>query len=108
TSQTCASLAFLADGRLVSVILGRDQKLPIYAATVQIWDAASGRELLTVSGHARGVLGAAVSPDGRRLAAWIWRQNQPGQLEVWNLDKWRPGEENPPLLTLQPHGRGLS
>jgi WD40 repeat protein len=33
-----------------------------------VWDAASGRVLHTLAGHANDVNGVAFSPDGRRLA----------------------------------------
>ncbi len=39
--------------------------------TVRIWDAASGEELLTLSGHTKMVNNVAFSPDGRRLAAAV-------------------------------------
>jgi WD40 repeat protein len=37
--------------------------------TLKLWDAASGRELRTLSGHTNWVLSAAFSPDGRTLAS---------------------------------------
>ena len=33
-----------------------------------MWDATSGKELLTLTGHTSRVLGIAFSPDGTRLA----------------------------------------
>jgi WD40 repeat protein len=36
--------------------------------TARLWDAASGRELAVLRGHASGVAAVAFSPDGRRLA----------------------------------------
>jgi hypothetical protein len=36
--------------------------------TAKVWDAATGRELLTLSGHRGDVNSVAWSPDGRRLA----------------------------------------
>ena len=33
--------------------------------TARVWDAVSGRELLTLGGYAGGVYSAAFSPDGR-------------------------------------------
>ena len=36
--------------------------------TAKVWDAASGQELLTLSGHSGGVYSVAWSPDGKRLA----------------------------------------
>lgn len=36
--------------------------------TAKVWDAESGKELLTLCGHSYVVLGVAFSPDGKRLA----------------------------------------
>ena len=36
--------------------------------TVKVWDAAAGKELLTMSGHSKGVESVALSPDAKRLA----------------------------------------
>jgi WD40 repeat protein len=68
--------------------------------TVRIWDAASGRELLTLSGGESRVL--AFSPDGTRLAAAAKRYNareggDVGQVKVWDA---ATGKE---LLTLPGH-----
>jgi tetratricopeptide (TPR) repeat protein len=37
--------------------------------TVRVWDAASGKELLTLKGHTNNFTGVVFSPDGRRLAS---------------------------------------
>jgi WD40 repeat protein len=47
--------------------------------TVKVWDAASGKELLTFRGHSREVNSVAFSPDGRRLAG-IFDQT----IKVWD------------------------
>ena len=54
------TLAYSPDGRRIAV--GGD-------GTVTVWDAATGRELLTLRGHTGLVLGVAYSPDGRRIAS---------------------------------------
>jgi WD40 repeat protein len=48
--------------------------------TARLWDAASGKKLLTLEGHTDGVRSAAFSPDGTRVVtasdddtAKIWR-----------------------------------
>jgi WD40 repeat protein len=37
--------------------------------TVRLWEAASGRALTTLTGHAGGVYGVALSGDGRLVAS---------------------------------------
>jgi WD40 repeat protein len=37
--------------------------------SARVWDAASGKELLTLSSHTAPVLSVAFSPDGQRLAS---------------------------------------
>ncbi len=54
-------MAFSPDGqRLASA--GHDR-------TVKVWDAGTGQEIRTLTGHAGGVLSVAFSPDGQRLAS---------------------------------------
>ncbi|MGD0228098.1 MAG: hypothetical protein ABSF71_37825 [Terriglobia bacterium] len=37
--------------------------------TAKVWDAETGKELLTVGGHSRSVQSVAWGPDGKRLAS---------------------------------------
>jgi eukaryotic-like serine/threonine-protein kinase len=113
-NPTPHGLAFLADGRLASFMDGRllestgglfrnwdadGRQTAFRGGAVQIWDADSGRKLRTFE----GVPGrAAITRDGRRLAAFTGPQ-----LYVGDLDKWRPGAGQSTVLTLRPHGKLL-
>ncbi|RPJ24401.1 MAG: hypothetical protein EHM33_17965, partial [Chloroflexi bacterium] len=63
------------------------------AKTATIWDAATGHELLTLTGHTGGVNQVVFSPDGTRLAT----ASDDTTAKVWNA---RTGEE---LFTLTGH-----
>jgi tetratricopeptide (TPR) repeat protein len=54
-------VAFSPDGRRLASA-SNDQ-------TVRVWDAATGKELLTLKGHTGRVFSVSFSPDGRRLAS---------------------------------------
>ena len=63
--------------------------------TAKIWDAVSGKELLTLSGHKDWVLSVAFSPDGSRIAT----SSFDGTAIVWDAETGR--------LTLTGHSYGL-
>ena len=48
--------------------------------TLKIWDAATGTERPTLTGHTVAVIGCAVSPDG----AWIVSASRDGTLKIWD------------------------
>src|SRR5262245_59888416 len=59
-------VAFSADGRLIATT---DIPRSAGGGSVKVWDAETGRELLTLRGHAGAIMGVAFSPDGRRIAS---------------------------------------
>jgi WD40 repeat protein len=61
--------------------------------TLKLWDAASGKEILTLKGHTSWVFGVAFSPDGRHLASASWDRT----VKVWDA---ATGQD---LITLKGH-----
>jgi WD40 repeat protein len=68
-----------------------------YDTTVRLWDAATGKLLLTLFGHASHAVGIAFSADGSRLAS----ASEDGTVKVWEA---LTGRE---LLTLSGHTSGV-
>jgi WD40 repeat protein len=62
-----------------------------------VWDAETGRELLTLQGHTTDVSNVAFSPDGQRLAS-----AGGGELRVWDA---QTGQQ---LLVLKGWGQNLA
>jgi WD40 repeat protein len=50
-----------------------------YDQTMKVWDAASGQEALTLTGHTSGVSTMAFSPNGKRIVSGGFDQ----ALKVW-------------------------
>jgi WD40 repeat protein/serine/threonine protein kinase len=65
--------------------------------TARVWDAASGKELMTLSGHSGGIV-VAWSPDGRRLATGCGDK----AVRLWDA---ATGEE---MVVLRGHTGGIS
>jgi WD40 repeat protein len=61
-------LAFSADGKRIAAGTSGFLELPRSPHELRIWDAGSGKQLLTLRGHDEGVFSVAFSHDGRSLA----------------------------------------
>jgi WD40 repeat protein/serine/threonine protein kinase len=66
--------------------------------TIKIWDAASGQELRTLTGHTHEVWSVVFSPDGSRLASASYDRT----IKVWDTANGRE------LLKLKGHTKGLT
>src|SRR5262249_3735514 len=94
TNRTCGHLAFVGDGRLVSVLWGPGSNAD---TKTHLWDVANGRELAVFGGT------ETLSPDGRRLAAYAGGgPDKPAQVKVWDIDTWQPDRKGP-SVSLQSH-----
>jgi len=81
-SDIVYSVAFSGDGQRI-VTGSRDH-------ATKVWEAASGRELLTLKGHGREVTSVAFSPDGQRIVTGsfdetpkVWEAAGAGQVAAW-------------------------
>ena len=79
------SVAFSRDGR--RIVTGT------HGLTATVWDAASGKQQLTLTGHTEHIHAAVFSPDGRRIVTGSVDQTA----KLWDA---ATGEE---LLTLKGH-----
>jgi WD40 repeat protein len=105
------SVAFSPDGaRLAGGSSAASVSFGLDPGEVQVWDARTGQELLTLKGHTGWVTGVAFSPDGARLAGTSWD----GTVKVWDA---RTGQELPTLkghtelvssVTFSPDGARLA
>ena len=97
------AVAISPDGKRVAVAAVSTAEQP-----VKLWDAASGRELLTIRGHAGLINSIAFSADGTRLAT----SSRDGTVKLWDpatgQELMSIKEASPVLvLTFSPDGRRL-
>jgi WD40 repeat protein len=82
-------VALSPDGKLIAGG-GRDN-------AIKIWDAATGRELFTLTGHRKSIWDLAFSPDNKLLAS----ASQDADIKLWSV---AAGQE---LKTLTTHALGV-
>jgi eukaryotic-like serine/threonine-protein kinase len=81
----------------------RDERLVATGSDVRegwalVWDVASGREVLSLRGHSRPILGATFSRDGKRVVT----AGGDGLIKLWDADTGRE------VLTLSGHTRPVT
>jgi WD40 repeat protein len=72
-----------------------------YDATAKLWEAETGKELLTLTGHSNSITTVAWSPDGKRLAtgsldatAKVWDAQAGKELLTLTGSKNQPKSKN--------------
>jgi WD40 repeat protein len=83
-------VAFSPDGRLLAAASGD--------GSAQTWDAATGKAVLTLQGHTKGVTSLAFSPDSRTLTT----ASDDNTARIWNA---ATGKE---IFTLRGHSGGVT
>jgi WD40 repeat protein len=77
TLSEAGGLAISPDGQRLAAASGD--------AAVKVWEAASGRELITLKGHTKNVTSVAFSPDGERLVSGSIDQT----VKLWDVASGR-------------------
>jgi WD40 repeat protein len=107
--QGVVTIQFSPDGRWLAGSTLRQ--------TVKVWEAATGQEVLSLTGHSYDVYNVAFSPDGRRLASCSgkWNLDHSGEIKVWELPTGKElislaGQHAGPIwsLAFSPHGQLLA
>jgi WD40 repeat protein len=88
--QTGRAVASLPVAGTVTVAYcpdGRRLALTNLDKSVRVWELASAREALRLTGHTQEAYHAAFSPDGRFLTSGSgsWSGSRPGEVKVWDL-----------------------
>jgi WD40 repeat protein len=90
------SVAFSPDGTLLASVSGDGvadhewEEPPEPSYELKLWDAATGRELVSLSGDTGQMFAVAFSPDGKVLATGDWRdfafpEDGPGRVRLWDV-----------------------
>jgi WD40 repeat protein len=85
-------LTFTADGSVAALAYfgGYRPQTQTYAdGQIKLWDVATGKELATLRGHARGAGCLAFSPDGRLLVSvgTAVLPDAPGEVKLWDVTR---------------------
>ena len=56
--------------------------------TAKLWDAATGKEILSLPGHTQEVTSVSFSPDGRNVLT----SSRDGTAIIWLANDWRKAE----------------
>ena len=86
--------------RLTSVAFSPDAQRVVTGSqdqTAKVWDAGTGRELLTLEGHTGHLRGVAFSPDGQRVATGIAGAN--ATVKVWSAVPAPQMAASTPIIT---------
>jgi WD40 repeat protein/tRNA A-37 threonylcarbamoyl transferase component Bud32 len=86
-------LTFSPDGEWLASGGGPSKK----PGEVKLWDATTGKELLTLKGHTASVHRVVYRPDSRQLASASGEFGQPAEVKIWDAAS---GQE---LLSLKGH-----
>jgi hypothetical protein len=81
------------DGRTIVGATTSTKMVPgAYARTFRIWNIETGAELRSITDQSAWHGAAAISPDGRLLANWVWTgygRNLPPRIDLCELDSGR-------------------
>ena len=79
------------EGEIRSVALSPDGRLLAVGTrygTVRVWDVIKGKPLAVLKGHPGDVWAVAFSPDGKSLASGAGDWDRPGEVRLWDTQKW--------------------